>query len=496
MIWSVKLRTSKPKRQPLKSSPTSPADSTSNGKDLKPYWNEACKVINSQLWLPTATDWRGSVLSLSDGLSSVTLDGSWFSASLLTPVQPTNFSKIFSLSSGFLLPECTVSANTVTKSRKIRLYPTAHQRTIFRKWFGTARFVYNRTVDYLKTVTGPRPTWMDIATNTILPSLPEWAKDIPFQIKKMAVKEACDAYTEAKKKYLRTGEMSELHYKSRKSPRQTCFIPKSAVKEEGVYYTISGTMQYAEPLPINFLDCELSWQQDRWYLCVPFQTTITPGDNQARIVALDPGVRTFITFFSPDMAGVIGYHDFGRLVRLCHHLDNLISHRSTSKQKKQRYRMKKAENRLRWKIKDLRDELHAKTCRFLVDNFDIILIPTFETSQMAKREQRKLRSKTVRAMLTWAHYAFKERLKEIAAQSGKQVIEVNEAYTSKTCSWSGEIVKIGSSERIRGSDDIQMHRDVNGARGIFLRALVELPLLENLQHALVNRADVLLAFSS
>jgi putative transposase len=377
----------------------------------------------------------------------------------------------------------------VTKSRKIRIYPTAPQRAIFRRWFGATRFVYNQTIDYLKTLDGTRPTWTEIATDTILPALPEWAREIPYQIKKMAVKEACDNYSAAKQKYRRTGEVSELHYKSRKAPQQTCYIPKSAVKPEGIYHTISGKLHYAEALPEQWFDCELSWQQGRWFLCVPYQTTVPLGETQTRMVALDPGVRTFQTFFAPDMAGMIGSHDFGRLVRLCRFLDNLISRRSLSQNKKQRRRMKQAEYRLRWKIKDLRDELHAKTIRFLVDNFDIILIPTFETAQMARREQRKLRSKTVRSMLTWAHYKFKERLKTVAAQHGKLVIEVHEAYTSKTCSWSGEIVKIGSSERIRGTDGIQMHRDVNGARGIFLRALAELPMLTQVQRTLVNHAE-------
>ena len=144
---------------------------------------------------------------------------------------------------------------------------------------------------------------------------------------------------------------------------------------------------------------------------------------------------------------------------------------------------------MRWKIRDLRTELHAKSARFLVDNFDIILIPTFETSQMAKRESRKLRSKTVRAMLTWGHFQFKNRLKNVAFQANKTVIEVREDYTSKTCSWSGEIVNLGSSESIRGSDGIRMHRDANGTRGIFLRALVELPLFENLKHAVASNTD-------
>ena len=43
---------------------------------------------------------------------------------------------------------------------------------------------------------------------------------------------------------------------------------------------------------------------------------------------------------------------------------------------------------------------------------------------------------------------------------------VSEAYTSKTDSRSGEIVNVGDAKTINGLD-----RDVNGARGIFLRAL-------------------------
>ena len=55
---------------------------------------------------------------------------------------------------------------------------------------------------------------------------------------------------------------------------------------------------------------------------------------------------------------------------------------------------------------------------------------------------------------------------------GKIVCVVNEAYTSKTCSWSGEIIdKLGGRKTITGSDSVSMGRDTNGARGIFLRAL-------------------------
>jgi regulatory protein YycI of two-component signal transduction system YycFG len=58
---------------------------------------------------------------------------------------------------------------------------------------------------------------------------------------------------------------------------------------------------------------------------------------------------------------------------------------------------------------------------------------------------------------------------------------VNEAYTSKTVSWTGEVKKIGGSRVIKDAHGNSMNRDLNGARGIFLRALVDTPWLrENL----------------
>src|SRR5881396_3562635 len=124
------------------SSLTSAAALTSSGKDLKPYWNAACKAISLQLWLPTATDSHGSALTTSSGLSSATVDKSWFSANLLIPAQLSNWYKTYSSSLVSLLPECPALANTGTKSKKIRLYPTAEQKVIFRRWLGAWRYVY------------------------------------------------------------------------------------------------------------------------------------------------------------------------------------------------------------------------------------------------------------------------------------------------------------------------------------------------------------------
>jgi putative transposase len=141
--------------------------------------------------------------------------------------------------------------------------------------------------------------------------------------------------------------------------------------------------------------------------------------------------------------------------------------------------MKKAMNRIRWKIRDLIAELHHKTALFLCKNFDVILLPTYETQQMSCKATRKIRSKTVRMMLTFSPFKFKTFLKQKAFEMGKIVIDTNEAYTSKTVSWTGEVKwNLGGAKTIRDACGVRMDRDYNGARGILLRALVDSPLLQ------------------
>jgi putative transposase len=63
------------------------------------------------------------------------------------------------------------------------------------------------------------------------PNLPKWTRDVPFQIKGIAIKEACKAFWDAKGK---------PKFRSRKNPEQSCFIPKTALKSSGIYPRVSG----------------------------------------------------------------------------------------------------------------------------------------------------------------------------------------------------------------------------------------------------------------
>jgi putative transposase len=373
--------------------------------------------------------------------------------------------------------DCTDSESTGLRSRKIRIYPDFEQRRILRHWFGVSRYVYNKTIEYLKEP-GTKANWMEIKL-WLLKDLPEWCDGVPFQVKAIAVRDACQAVKNAKARWKRERKYSEVKYRSKKNPSQTIFIPKSAMNPtKGPYYTMLGEMHFSEVVPAPQGDCRLTYRSGRWFVTVPVETATKTAESQGRVVSIDPGVRTFATFYSPDCCGKIGTGDFSRIQRLCHHLDDLLSRTRKEKNRNRRYRMKKAQARMRWKIKDLIDELHHKAALFFVRNFDVILIPKFETSQMSRRGYRKIRAKSVRSMLTFAHYRFQEFLKFKAWEYDKVVVHVNEAYTSKTCSWNGKIKKIGGAKFIR-DNGVVVDRDYNGARGIFLRGLCEIqPSLE------------------
>ena len=360
----------------------------------------------------------------------------------------------------------TDSGDILLKSRKIRIYPSHSQLLILNQWIGTARYTFNQAIAFLRQP-DTKANWKAIKA-PILNELPLWAGLTPYQVKSIAIRDACIAVSNAKRKFKRTKQFQQVRFKSRKRRTDSIYIPKSAISSKGVYHTMLGQLKSSEALPEVIRDGRLKHEYGKWFLVIPVPIATTISENQRDVVALDPGVRTFQTWYSPEGYGKVGQSDFGKIYRLCYHLDDLMARISTvSKQRKRR--MMKASWKIRSKIRSLIAEIHHKTARFLCLNFKTVLIPTFETSKMVK----KLRSKTARAMLTWSHFGFKTFLKHKASELGTTVVEVNEAYTSKTCGKCGQLNNIGSKPMLKCRCGLNIDRDLNGARNILLRFLTE-----------------------
>jgi len=273
-----------------------------------------------------------------------------------------------------------------------------------------------------------------------------------------------------KNKGITKDKWHKVSYRSRKDSKQTLYIPKSAIKNRGVYHTILGDLKISEGFPSIIMDSRLTLENGNYHLIIPYEQATTLSEKQTRVVAIDPGIRTFQTFYNPEFSGFLGNGDIGKITRLCHHLDELISKKSKSASKKKQ-RIGKAIKRMRNRIKNLVDELHHKVSKFLVDHFDIIFLPSFDVSQMVKRGKRKINSKSARSLLTWSHYRFKCFLKNKCEEFNKLLLIVNEAYTSKTLSWNGQInYSLGGSKTIRDNNHY-VNRDMNGARNIWVKSV-------------------------
>lgn len=346
------------------------------------------------------------------------------------------------------------------------MYPEFELHQRWKSWLSASRYCYNKAVAALKE--GEKITSAYSLRDYVLGlDLPDWVKSAPAHPKENAIFDAWDAWKQAK------SAKGETRFRSCRQHVQA--IKFHSRNFNGVTWyplLVKGlTFKSSEPLPKTEFATQLVRDRKRWFACIPVIEVIKQTASD-RVIALDPGVRTFLTGYDGESFQEFGGADIGRIQRLCSHLDKLIG-RATIASRKQKRRMYEAASRIRIRIRHLIDECHKQVANYLTSQYKVIFLPTFETSQMVIKSRRKLHTKTARQMLTWAHYRFKQHLKQVATKRGVAVVDVNESYTSKTCTHCGyRHSKLGGSKTFKCPSCGHIHdRDWGGARNIMIRAL-------------------------
>jgi putative transposase len=393
--------------------------------------------------------------------------------------------------------DCTDSENTNLKSLKIRIYPEPKLHQIWKKWLAATKYCYNQAIAYLRK--HGKIAKYDLR-KLILKSAPDWVQECPYNPKGEAVLDAYEAFIKSLKSGTKQSEAGRFR-SWRDAKRAIKFQPENY--SNGTWYSdeVKGlSFKASEPLPTKDVEFQAklkdksfktrirkrTWEQStqlvsdkkRWFAVFPVEFTRQLSERQT-MIALDPGVRSFLTGFDGEKFIDIGNNDISKIYRLCRLIDGLISHKSKLKgrfHKRLRLRVQSKINSLFIRVHNLIDECHKKVAKWLTTEYRLIFLPTFETSRMVAKtgkNKRKINSKTVRQMLNWSHYRFKQILKFQAFKRGCTVLDVTEEYTSKTCTKCGHVhVKLGSSKKFKCPKcGHKLPRDWNGALGIFLKAL-------------------------
>ncbi|MGB3511237.1 MAG: hypothetical protein WBA93_18780 [Microcoleaceae cyanobacterium] len=245
--------------------------------------------------------------------------------------------------------------------------------------------------------------------------LPDWIKKSPYHLKVNAIYDAHAAFKASRK----SGTKQQLAGKFR-SIRDRIQSIKFRVEDfkKGTWLpsvTKGLNLLASEPIPtINveyqqkqkdgtYKVCvrEQSWNaqtqlvydKKRWFALFPVEFKSEKSNSQS-IIALDPGVRSFLTGFDGEKFIDIGNRDITRIFRLGQHIDKLISTKTALKGRQNKYKrqgLNKKINSLFIRIKNLIDEVHKKVAKWLTSEYRIIFIPTFESSQMVAKSGNKKR---------------------------------------------------------------------------------------------------------
>ena len=443
-------------------------------KDFRHFYDDSCRQLSSLLLSPEEI---GSAVSDESCLNTSPRGKvrSWF---LATQKRAKRADSQRDLSMCFK-PSRVEGLDLVSvqfKRRRVRIYPTKEQRHLLRRWFGVQRMVYNHAIERYNDKDFEIRNWMKLSKHLLTELNKDYIKSVPREIKDKAVKDAYTSWSANCKKAKKTGKPFSLKFKSRKDPVQSCFIPKTAVSELGIYHTKSGRMRFAQTdwfVDAEISDCRLIYDHGRWFLSIPRKIQPQqPIENQGGAVAVDPGIRTFGTYLSTDgRFGWVGQRAFERVLKLNIRIDKLRSIIATTEDKQKRLRLRRAINRLYQKIQDLVDELQWKFINFLTKEFSVVIFPPFNVSDMVKTSGRKIRKVVVRSMMALRFYEFKERLKNKCKERHVLFIEQNESWTSKTNSFNGEVMTNLGGREFFSHEGFRINRDLNGSRNILLRAM-------------------------
>ena len=426
------------------------------------------------------------------------------------------------------------------RTYRVRMIPTTEQRRELRRCFSAARHAYNWTVAQVEKHDA-RPNFYDLRkAYRESDTQPAWAAPVATRIVAGAVEEATNAYkSNIAKRQKNPGQHGafHVHFRSHKKTQHEVIriegkgengtspllalkpVPvanNAALRDECLAFfgsnlkSVGGIRLQDKPHVIARLrtegpkgqgdgvinTCRIQYDKrsDSFHFLYVYELAPLPDPDPSfktkRVVATDPGVRSFQTWYSPTSGryGELFVDGRDALEARCRAIDartSLVAQRgeryaevARDRRRRQRQgtfrRMKRKLAKERRRLTRWMEAGHYAAANHLLRSHELVIAPTLRVAEMVPKDGRVFGCKTARAMLTWSHGRFERRLEAAAYRHpGRHVIvDSGEPGTSKTCTNCGHWnAGLGASRIFECAVcGVHVNRDVAGARNNFFAA--------------------------
>jgi putative transposase len=447
-----------------------PKNVTKNKSDIL---FEKVLLSTQKYWLPVKSDNKNIIDS-----------NSWFDIEEFKTDTPNK-----KINANIKVSDC----KSVIKCEKIKMYPNKLQKELLINWMNSYITMYNETIKLFKQLSYDKK-YIPLSWKTLRTSYLKNAKSIIIKNSQIirltintkvnthvldgAIKEACSNY-KACLTNLRNGNIKHfrLRYIKYSKPNKIIHIEKYFIS------LLKGNTFCPSVFKDNFKlengfkmstinkDFTIQYKSDtnEFYLLNPIEELVTKAHKNKDTVSVDPGIRTFAACYSNNKCIKICNNLRSTLIKYIKKIDKVNNNKDIPASKK-----RKVESRCYKKIGNLVDDMHWKTIKYLTDNFGNILIGNLSTKEIVKNRANNVLDRiTKRLALLMGLSKFKQRLAYKCTIRKVGCGEVDEAYTTKTCTKCGfKNETIGAKKVINcGFCKLKIDRDFNGARNIMLRHL-------------------------
>ncbi|HEU5383722.1 MAG TPA: transposase [Ktedonobacteraceae bacterium] len=196
----------------------------------------------------------------------------------------------------------------------------------------------------------------------------------------------------------------------------------------------------------------------KWYSCFSCEVEPERLPESAEVVGMDVGLKTFATL--SDGQAIENPRFFRKEEKALAKVQRKHSKRAkgTPERRKHRKAVARVHERIKWR----RHNFTHQHSRKVVNQFGIICVEDLEVNRMIHHH---CLAKSI-ADASWS--AFFSQLASKAEEAGRQLVKVNPASTSQTCSQCGHRQKMPLSERVFACPCCSAHldRDLNAALNI------------------------------